>query len=429
MYDIEHAVASTRRHLIALTGSTSFMLAMSHVCSLQQRVEYNNDVAPNSVADWDRKTWSAENYFSTPGVSVDVGNFILATMFLAIRHGLGMEARIDPRQRGELDDEGSRRPAYWKDGPCTGHPILSGAATTGMARKEGYIQAIANLTGRDATPAECLQVVIETLIQDEVGHQVSLLTELSDKSCERLGDVLEAAGGPLCPYTPAAEPFMKSMHGPHGIKPTRDGDAFRSLQALAQSIKELAGMLPTPRTKAGTTGDNSARTWSILKEILPDNLVLYPRQHNECWVRGEISRLGGSNLPNEEGPAPALREVRGRRRRRTRRGNPRASSSTAGDLSRRAQLEPRRAWERDRSRGRSPTRIIQRTPPIILDTRLNDTQNKGTYRCDECEQVYHGPFQGEFIEGTRELTYEDLASGWKHGTVDASWFCVECWKE
>ena len=78
---------------------------------------------------------------------------------------------------------------------------------------------------------------------------------------------------------------------------------------------------------------------------------------------------------------------------------------------------------------KSPTRTILRTPPITLDTRLHDTQNKGTYRCDECEQLYYGPFQGEFIAGARDLTYEDIASGWKHGTVGASWFCVECWKE
>ena len=43
--------------------------------------------------------------------------------------------------------------------------------------------------------------------------------------------------------------------------------------------------------------------------------------------------------------------------------------------------------------------------------------------------MYHGPFQGEFIEDTRNLSYADIASGWKHGTVDASWFCIDCWKE
>ena len=66
------------------------------------------------------------------------------------------------------------------------------------------------------------------------------------------------------------------------------------------------------------------------------------------------------------------------------------------------------------SRGRSPNSILQRTPAIILDTRLNDTQNKGTYRCDECEKVFHGAFQGEFTEEARNLSYDEFSSGWKH---------------
>ena len=43
--------------------------------------------------------------------------------------------------------------------------------------------------------------------------------------------------------------------------------------------------------------------------------------------------------------------------------------------------------------------------------------------------VYHGPFHGEFIEDRRNLSYDEIVSGWKHGTVDASWFCVKCWME
>ena len=180
-----------------------------------------------------------------------------------------------------------------------------------MARKEGYIQAIANLMSRDVAPAECLRVVIETLIQDEVGHQVSLLTKLSDTTCGLLGDVLEAAGGLLCPYTPAAKPFMKSMHAAHEIDSTHDGDAFRSLQALAQSINKLASMLPTPRAKDGTPGDNSARMWAILNEIRPGNLVLEQKCCAGCWICGEISRLGGSSLLNEERHRPYVTSVAG----------------------------------------------------------------------------------------------------------------------
>ena len=257
--DVNHAARTTRDHLRHLTNSRSFMLAMSHVCSLKQKIKYNNEVAPNSVAGWDRKTWSAENHFSTPGVSVDVGNFVLATMLLAIRHSFGMEATIDPHHQGALDAGGALRPAPWTDPHCQRHPIVSGSATAGMARKEGYVQSIANLARHGRQTAESFRIVIEMLIQDEVDHQVSTLTQLTDATCETLGDVLEAAGGLLCPYTPAAKPFMMSMHAANGISPTDDADAFRSLQGLAQSIKDLSYMIPAPKSRDGTSGDNSAR--------------------------------------------------------------------------------------------------------------------------------------------------------------------------
>ena len=188
----------TRKYLNALTRSTSFMLAMSHICSLEQKIEYDNDTPPNNVADWDRKTWSSQNFFSTPGASVDVGNFILGTMFRSIRQALGMEPPINPDRQSDIDTTGSHRPAPWDHDPCsTMHPIVSGSATAGMARKQGYCQAITNMSNHNVQPAECLRVVIETLVHDEEGHQVSLDTMISDTACERLGDVLEAAGG-LC---------------------------------------------------------------------------------------------------------------------------------------------------------------------------------------------------------------------------------------
>ena len=306
--DIKHAVEKTRRHLRALTKSASFMLAMSHVCSLGQKIEYNNDTPPNNVADWGRKTWSHQNFFSTPGVSVDPGNFILGVMFLSIRRALGMEPPIDPDRQSDLDITGSNRPVPWDDYPCTRHPIVSGSATAGMARKTGYCQVIANMSNQKVQPSECLRVVIETLIHDEEGHQVSLDTKISDAACERMGDILEAAGGLIAPYTPAAKPFMMSMHAPHGIDETNDADAFRILQGLAQGAKELAGMVPTSKASDGSPGDNMARMWAILRELRPDGLTLEPNWCKKCWSCSEITRLGGSRLLNEDGEGgPALR--------------------------------------------------------------------------------------------------------------------------
>ena len=284
--DIEHTAERTRKHLKALTNSKSFLLAMSHVCSLKQKIEYSNDVPPNSVADWDRKAWSAENHFTTPGVAVDPGNFVLAAMLLAIRHSLGMEAQLDTSRQDTLDEGGATRPAPWSDPRCNRHPVITGAATSGLAKKDGYVQSIANLSRAKATTPECLRVVIETLIQGESAHQVSTRTLLPDKKCESLGDVLEAAGGLLSPYTPAAKPFMRSMHAAHNIKPEHDADAFRSLSSLAQCIKDLSNMIPAPKSSDGSPGDNRAHIWAILNEVRPDYIVLKPRTHGRIGGAG-----------------------------------------------------------------------------------------------------------------------------------------------
>ena len=87
----------------------------------------------------------------------------------------------------------------------------------------------------------------------------------------------------------------------------------------------------------------------------------------------------------------------------------------------------RRARTKKSTAGGEANGIIQRTPDIILDTRLNDTGNKATHRCDECERVFHGPYQGSHLPTVRNLTYQQLAEGWKNGEVDATWFCIDCW--
>ena len=89
----------------------------------------------------------------------------------------------------------------------------------------------------------------------------------------------------------------------------------------------------------------------------------------------------------------------------------------------------RRARTNKPKAGGEANDIIQRTPDIILDTRLNDTGNKATHRCDDCDREFHGPYQGSHLPMVRNLTYQQLAEGWKNGEVDATWFCIDCWAE
>ena len=97
-------------------------------------------------------------------------------MFLAMRHALGMEPPINTDQLSKLNNSGTNCPAQWHGNKCTRHPIVSGSATAGMARKPGHCQVVTNLANADVKPAECFRLVIETLVHDERGHRVSLDT-------------------------------------------------------------------------------------------------------------------------------------------------------------------------------------------------------------------------------------------------------------
>ena len=141
-----------------------------------------------------------------------------------------------------------------------------------------------------------LRLVIETLVHDEKAHQIPLGTHTSNAVCERMGDVLEAAGGMIDPWTPAAKPFMIAMHGPRGIDGQNEADAFRSLSGLAHGIKELAGMLPFPKSPDGSKDDNRAHIWTILIELKPDGTALQTAKRKGCWICNEIRRVGGARV-------------------------------------------------------------------------------------------------------------------------------------
>ena len=68
-------------------------------------------------------------------------SFSALRLFLAMRHALGMEPPINPDQPSD-HDSGSNRPAQWHSDKCTRHPIISGSATAGMARKTGHLQVV-----------------------------------------------------------------------------------------------------------------------------------------------------------------------------------------------------------------------------------------------------------------------------------------------
>jgi len=221
------------------------------------------------------------------------------------------------------------------------------------------------------------------------------------------------------------------------------------LTNLAQGITELYSLIPPPEPTGDIKTDNQNHIRAILAELRVDDISIRRQPHKGCWICDEFTRLGAETLLNEadEELASSSRDrqpTRGRRPSRSPRRrnaakpflkltqNVRGFRQTLARVvltprSRRELSSTRRAPTKKSKAGGDPKHIVQRIPDIILDTRLNDTGNRSTHRCDECERVFHGPYQGCHLPGIRELTYQQMAEGWKNGEVDATWYCVDCW--
>ncbi len=130
-------------------------------------------------------------------------------------------------------------------------------------------------------------------------------------------------------------------------------------------------------------------------------------------IRGPMVQGAGGNkmyFPFRDTPAGAaslvadymneqLKQVQAKKRQRE---NQDATTDTVEKFVRRGRTltvrlttrnQVRRAATKGPKAGEYGNGIIQRTPDIILDTRLNDTGTKSTHRCDECEEELHGPYQ------------------------------------
>lgn len=250
---------------------------------------------------WDRKTWSHENYFTAVGVSVDPGNHVLSIILLAIRHALGMEPLLEARACSkDLQDAALRRLAGWPDKDdhrCDRHPLLAGATAAGISRKQGYMKPVSSLIGKGASPQECLRLVLASLAHDEEGQRATLRQGIFLKAQERLGDIIEAAGGVL--GTPAAKSLMASMHTAHGTNRHSDTNSLIKLSKIAVGISELTWMTHALDSSDGIDNsvDAALQMFDVLHELRVDGAALPPAQHgDQCWICAEFRRVGGDGL-------------------------------------------------------------------------------------------------------------------------------------
>ena len=217
---------------------------------------------------------------------------------------------------------------------------------------------------------------------------------------------------------------MATMHTAHGINQRSDTNALVKLSKLAVGATELTWMLHALNNPGGTdnSGDIGVQMFDVLHKLRVDGAALEPVHHGDkCWICAEFNRIGGDDLlttseqqqPRKKIPTKKKGKNRGKDDRRAR-----------GVILKARAARKRSPGDQDESDKEQP---IQCAPETIIDTRLRDAEEKGHFRCDSCTPWFRGSYQSQFLPGVREISFDDLIDGWQDGSVDASWYCVECW--
>ena len=155
------------------------------------------------------------------------------------------------------------------------------------------MKPISDLTKKGIPPEVCLRLVLAILAHGEPGQRVTLLQNITTSAQERLGDILEAAGGVLGPYTPAAKSMMATMHEAHGIDQRSNTNALSKLSKIAVGVTELSCLPYDP----SNPGDTAVRMFDIIRKLGADAAALRPVGHgNRCSVCAELRRIGEDDL-------------------------------------------------------------------------------------------------------------------------------------
>ena len=377
---------------------------------------------PPQAKHWDRKTLSMENWLTAAGVSIDPGNFVYATMMFAIHLALGMDmpVPIDPTQKAtDIDDlPPVSWPRDWRR--CFGHPLLTADVSAGITRKKGRSVPVACLLypprarSGGVAPPVALRLVLASLVHSEGGHRICLRDPeqaVSPAAQERMGDVLEAIGGLLAPFSTQTKAIMQDMRDKHRINGDMIADAFKDFTAFLVQITELSRMLYKAKE---TFRSNIIR---ILGHLEPAGLVLpmEPRTRNGrlpyCWICAELRAVHAGHLIN--------RGADGRYEDDLGATDPKGLPDTPEDLSTAIMAKRRRAPE--------PGNL--RIPPSVTDGRFIDASYYDQHCCDHCGCRFLGAYRGQFQPPARNVPLHQLAELWEAGEIDASWFCVDCWVE
>ena len=151
------------------------------------------------------------------------------------------------------------------------------------------MKPISDFTKKGTPPEVCLRLVFAILAHDEPGQRVTLLQNISTSAQERLGDIIEAAGGVLGPCTPAAKSLMATMHEAHGIDQRSDTNALTKLSKVAVGVTELTWLLHDPNNP----DDIGVHMFDVMRKLRADAAALEPVNHGDrCWICAELKRIG-----------------------------------------------------------------------------------------------------------------------------------------
>ena len=375
-------------------------------------------MSPADVTHWDRKALSFENYLSASGVSIDPGNFVYATTMYAIHLALGMDIPVSPDPRDEISSLDEELPLGWpRSGwKCPRHPLLTADTPGGISRKEGHSQPVTELLFPDSdempqslAPCVALRLVLASLSHSEEKHRITLRDPsrtISTDLQERLGDVLEAAGGILSPYNSQVRAIMQSMHATHRITAAMVADAFKDFTAVLVRITELVRKLYNP------AGDERSNIIKIIGCLDPAGLMLAMRQHEKesCWTCGELKALNAGHLLDPDA-VPGARD-----------------SAAAGEGDEDAPGQDLSTASIKCTRHRMTELSDFRRPVSVTDGSFVE----GHY------YVQPAPLRSVQDQVPGSVPWAVPASGsedpcpapWREveaGEIDASWFCVDCW--
>lgn len=458
----------------ALMSSVPFLVALCHILDLTNTRRFlQSETAVVCPSKWDRKAWSREHFFSTVGVALDPGNAVLATAFWALlisgevscgadcfgadqcecRRCRGVSSLVEECscflvRPGAVSSSASGAGTVSASGPAA--PSVSG---TGSASSSGAHE----VPRRD--PALVMAVMRCAWVTLQIRETSVRCGDLGGSmNCEHAGDVIEAVGGLLRPWSKRAERMVVQLQEQYGFGPHELLDTLRSLTEFVRAASYLYA-------NAGANFDHVRKMLGCIFEgYASGSECLLKRTGESCVLCGARALLDGARyaagLPTREaevccdppspeydpftevptasggsmnadshGPAPVSESSEGSEYSWTsaEEGSEYSQESESSDLSSSA----------SHVGGSEPPHLpplVQRYPAQVVDGRFHIRRRERVILCDQCWTYFRGSGHGSFVfsalrRNDKQVTSRERQSLWERGLIRADWYCLQCWAD